>query len=656
MNDPTPASISSTWDTARVLARTFRYIEPFRGRFLVKLGLGVISLIPLVLLPWPAKLMVDLVIDHIPLAEGLSRIPFFMHPLAIPLADAGSTEQIFWIVGFQALLLFLVGGVGMSGRENDHADAYLSSGHDTATNTENEANSGFSMAGGVLGLFDFGWTLRLTQDLNHHYRGKLFERVQALPMTAFDDERIGDAMYRVMYDTPSITNGCFRIILTPLLSLIAILAASGILALAFGDHPVIVWSALSLVPIVFFGTLPFANALRRQSDQSREAGATTTSTVEEGMNNILAVQSLGGEDREQNRFEEDSWQSFSEYRSVIRLVILSIGIVLVPTLYLWGHAFLYGVDMVIEGQLSRGDFMLFLAYYGIIAGGATEIGALWFRVQSSAAGLSRVFYLMDLPFEEDAPGAVPAPRIEDRIQLEGVSFQFEDGSEAVRHVDMELAVGKVTALVGPAGAGKTTLAYLASGYLRASGGRVLVDRRDIHELTRDSVRSQIAFVFQETSLFDETVEENIRLGNPDASDLQVRQAARMAGADEFITALPDGYRTRLGRSGGKLSVGQKQRLSIARALVRDARVLILDEPTSALDPATERQVVAAMRDASRNRAVLIIAHRLSSVREADEILFVQDGEILERGTHLSLMSLDGGAYRRFVELQTQGAA
>ena len=182
------------------------------------------------------------------------------------------------------------------------------------------------------------------------------------------------------------------------------------------------------------------------------------------------------------------------------------------------------------------------------------------------------------------------------------------------------------------------------------------DRVDIEKASFESIRSQVSFVFQETVLLDASIEENIKLGNPEASETEVRRAAQIAGADEFIRELPEGYQTQLGRSGGKLSVGQKQRLSIARALVRRSRIVILDEPTSALDPETEQRLVSALREASRSRLVMVIAHRLSTVRSADQILFVEGGQILERGSHSELMAKRDGAYRRFVELQTRGAA
>jgi ABC-type multidrug transport system fused ATPase/permease subunit len=291
----------------------------------------------------------------------------------------------------------------------------------------------------------------------------------------------------------------------------------------------------------------------------------------------------------------------------------------------------------------------------MIAGASIEIGALWVRVQTSAAGLDRVFFLMDLPGERDAPDARALLEVRQGVSLDGVGYRFPDGTEAIEEVSFDARVGEVTALVGPAGAGKTTLAYLLCGFLPATRGRVLVDGRDLRQYTHASLREKIAFVFQETALFDDSVETNIRMGNPDASDFEVRQAARAAGAAEFIDALPEGYATRLGRGGGKLSVGQKQRLAIARALVRHAPILVLDEPTSALDPDTEQHLVDSLHAASRERLVLVIAHRLSTVRGADQILFVDAGRIRERGNHESLMRA-GGAYRRFVDLQSRGAA
>jgi ABC-type multidrug transport system fused ATPase/permease subunit len=291
----------------------------------------------------------------------------------------------------------------------------------------------------------------------------------------------------------------------------------------------------------------------------------------------------------------------------------------------------------------------------MLAFSCVEVGSIWLRVQESAAGLERVFFLMDLPAESDPPDAEPLARLASEVRIEDVHHAFSDGTKSLRGVSLEVRVGEVTALVGPAGAGKTTLAYLIPRFVEPQQGRVTFDGKDVRRALRSTLRSQIAFVFQETALFDATVEENLRVGDASASDAELRRAARVAGADEFVRALPQGYQTPLGRSGAKLSVGQRQRLAIARALVRDPRVLILDEPTSALDAETEHRLVRALREASSDRAVLVIAHRLSTVRDADIIHFVDGGRIIESGNHAELLARKDGAYRRFVELQARGA-
>jgi len=643
-------------ETLRLFARALRYVWPFRWRFAIKLAITLASLVPALLLPWPVKILIDHVIQGRPLAEALGSYPFFIRPVVALLSGATPLAVLLWTTGAQLLLLLAIGAIGTATRENDQVDAYLSGGFDSATNTENEANAGFSFIGGLLGLVDFRFTLRLTQDLNHHYRSRLFERIQALPMTAFDDERIGDAVFRVMYDTPAITNTCYRLLLTPIAAPLGLLLAVGVLELVFGAHPLLVWSALAFLPLSILTSVPFAGLVRQRGERSRKAGATTTSTVEEGVTNVLAVQSLGGHGREQKRFDRDSWESFSQFRSYLLVGIITFLVALLPGVVLGARAYLYVVDLVIHGQISIGDFTLLFTYFVQIGFFAVEIGALWIRVQGSAPGLHRVFFLMDLPGEEDPAGVRGLAKARESIRLEAIDFDYPDGTPALRGVTLDLPVGKITALVGPAGAGKTTLAYLVPRFLCPSRGRVLLDGVDTAQASRASLRDQVAFVFQETVLFDTTVEENIRMGRPQASAAEIQQAATLAGADEFIRRLPQGYATRLGRAGGKLSVGQKQRLALARALVREATILILDEPTSALDSETEREVVQALREAGRSRAVLVIAHRLSTVRAAHQIAFLQEGRIVECGSHEQLMGSPGGAYRRFVELETRGAA
>lgn len=641
-------------ETLLLFHRALRYVAPFKLRFAVKAGLTTLSHLPLLLLPWPVKLLIDHVIEQIPLGEKVASYPFFVRPFLQRLQGASPTEILFWIIAAQALLLLLIGAFGIRDEERTETTARLSGGQDTATNTENEANAGFSFAGGLLGLFELRWTLRLTQAFNHHYRLLFFARIQSLPMVALDDERIGDAIYRVMYDTPAITNVCYWLLLAPVVNPLGILLTVGALSLSFGDHPFLVWSALASLPIALISTYPFAAALRRRGERSREAGATTTSTVEEGISNILVVQSLGGQQRERERFDRDSWTSFTRYRSFLLVGIGAFLAAAVPGLIIMTRAYFYVMNLAIEEKISLGDVALLFSYFISVLIYAADLGALWIRVQGSAAGLHRVFFLMDLAAEEDSSGEYPLAPIRKGIQVEDVHFAYDDGKPVLQGVSFEASLGQVTAVVGPAGAGKTTLAYLIPRFVSPQSGRVLIDGINLAGVTRQSLRAQIAFVFQETVLFDGTVEENIRMGKLDASETEIHRAAQVSGADEFIQKLPQGYQTRLGRAGSKLSVGQKQRLSLARALVRDTPILILDEPTSALDPETEKRFLAMLREVSRTRLVLVVTHRLSTAAAADQILFLENGRIVEHGRPDELLSHPSGAYRRYFDLQTRG--
>jgi ABC-type multidrug transport system fused ATPase/permease subunit len=481
----------------------------------------------------------------------------------------------------------------------------------------------------------------------------VFERIHSLPMRAFDDQRIGDAIYRLMYDTPSITNVCYRLLVTPVAAVLGLLVTVWVVRNTVTTSPGVAWAALAFLPLALLTTLLFGTRVRARALGSRQAGATTTTGIEEGFANILAVQSLGGEAHQRGRFEHESWASFGAFRRLVLTFILAIGFGAIPAVALTVYAFVRVTDLVIAGVLTSGDFALVFTYYFQIAGYAIALGSLWIQVQGSAAGLARVFELMDWPSEQDAPGARDLPPVRHAVRVDDAHFRYADGTAALRGVSFEARVGEVTALVGPVGSGKTTLVSLLPRFLSPSAGQVRIDGVDVEELTLASLRAGIAFVFQEAVLFDASIEENLRLGRPDASDEQIRQAVQSAGAEDFVSALPEGYRTRLGRAGGKLSGGQKQRLAIARALVRDAGILILDEPTSALDPESEARIVAALHEAARTRVVIVIAHRLSSIRAADSILFLEQGRIVERGTHAQLMGQPGGAYRRFVELQSR---
>ena len=363
---------------------------------------------------------------------------------------------------------------------------------------------------------------------------------------------------------------------------------------------------------------------------------------------MAAVQSHGVADRGREDFADASAESFRRHRHVVAVGIALEVMSSLALLALGLGAFLLVTEQIILGQLLPGDFLVVLGLFVTVAGSSITLGRLWVDFQNNAAGVRRVFFFIDLPGDDAGAGVRPADAVRASVVFDDVSLVYPDGRRALQGVSLEARVGQTVAIVGPTGAGKTSLAYLVPGFLQPTSGRVLLDGTDLRELDLDSVRREVAYGFQEHHLFSETVADNLRLGRPEATDAELQRAALVSGAHGFVSALADGYQTVLGNGGGTLSVGQKQRLSIARGLVREASILILDEPTAALDPQTEQALVAALEEIKRDRIVFVIAHRLSTVARADVILFMEDGRIVEQGSHAELMERPDGAYRRFV--------
>lgn len=637
--------------TLRVVGRSLGYIKYFPGRFAAKFGLFAISLATPLVLPWPIKIVIDNVILQRPIDP--EAFPSYFSPFVAFLDGRTPLEMMVWVLALGAFMVITIGGFGSSGGANDQTDAAMAQGHDTATQTENEANAAYSKFAGILGYVEFRLQLRLSQGLNHLLRSQLFERIQAMPLPLLNDQRIGDSLYRVMYDTPALTNVFFQTIMSPIGAIFTGGLVLLVMSFNYGEAPEIVWLAVGILPMQFLAMLPFPRHMRRRSQASRAAGSATTRNIEEGMTNVLAVQSLGGNSRERQRFSDHSGESFKRYRAEVFVRLLygvangaargAMGII----------AFYFVSSRVIEGVLTPGDYGVLLYYYAWLSGAFTAIPYLWIRIQADIPGIRRVFFLMDLPSETDRAGLELGSVRE--VDLVDVGLTYSDGRRALDQVNVSMRAGEITALVGPTGAGKTSLSYLIPAFHEASDGEVRLNGRDIGDYSLVSLRRQISYVFQETQLFSDSILDNIRYGTPEASFDDVVAAAKVAGAHDFISTLPDGYETTLGTVTSKLSVGQQQRIAIARGLVKPSSVLILDEPTSALDPETERHLVHALDVAAKDKLVIIIAHRLSTIAGADKIVFLEDGVVREQGSHADLMDREDGYYRRFVELQSTPA-
>ena len=644
-------------ETLRILARSWSFVRFFKIRFAIKWVLTLISLMfPILVLPWTLQIMIDHVVLGNPIdsSTGYLGFPAYLHPILDLMQDMSALEILSWLTGSSFLLVIFFGAY--SNEQRDTSEADMQQGNDTATQQDNWTHGGFSFSGGISGYYEYKMNSRLTQSINHLIRAKLFHRIQSLPITTLEDQRIGDAIYRVMYDSPSINQIFYEIINRPTLSTILFIAAMATMMSAFPHVPEVVWCAAAIFPIYILITGPFSSAMRRVQEKSRHSGSVTTSTIEEGMDNILAVQSLGGDDKERERFGEDSKESFKRFRFTVLVEILlanaqGLGGVLILTIAFW-----VVVSRVIDGDLTPGNYGSLMFYFGWMAGPAISFATLWIHLQRFAPGMRRVFALMDLPVEEDL-GHLRIDTISEDIAIKGAGLVYPDGRRALKDVSFEAKIGQIVAFVGPTGSGKTSLAYLLPRYHMATEGEVFIDGVDVRDIKIESLRSQITYVFQETQLFSLSIFDNICFGKPEASQAEVERVTKIAGIHDFIISLPEGYETKLGSTAvSKLSVGQKQRIAIARGLLRDSKILILDEPTSALDPETEQYLVNALKEASKDRLVIIIAHRLSTIANADKIIFLEDGVILEQGSPGELMRNEDSHYRNYVRLQTDLSA
>lgn len=635
-------------ETLRIVLRAVSYIGYFKARFAAKFLIMWLSLLTPLVLPWPLKIVIDNVVLGMPVAPD--AFPSYFRGFVSFLDGMGPVEMMAYVVGLGAFMVIVFGAFGTTAGAADYTEGQLEEGHDTATQTENEANAAFSKFAGILGFVEFRLQLRLTQALNHLLRAQLFERIQALPMSVLNDQRIGDSLYRVMYDTPALTNVFYQFIMSPVLAIFTAFVILMVMSFNYGDAPEVIYLALFILPLMWLAIAPWPRLMRRRSQASRAAGAVTTGNVEEGMSNVLAVQSLGGNKQERSRFDGVSGESFKRYRAQF-LVTLMVRVSMGIARGLLGIVAFYLISArVIEGVLTPGDYGVLIYYYAWFSGALTAIPYVWIRIQHNIPGVRRVFFLMDLPGEAYT-GGVELERVRQGVEMRGVGFVYSDGRRALEGVDLSAKVGEITALVGPTGAGKTSLAHLLPAFHAPSEGTLSIDGVDVGHIAVQSLRRQVAYVFQETQLFSDSILDNIRYARPDASPEEVERVARIAGAHDFIAALPAGYDTRLGTVTSKLSVGQKQRIAIARGLIQDASILILDEPTSALDPETESYLVDALEEAAKDKLVLVIAHRLSTVARADQVVFLEEGRVVEQGSPAELLSRPDGRYRAFVELQ-----
>ncbi len=507
----------------------------------------------------------------------------------------------------------------------------------------------------------------IMQRVNQDLRMALVERWLGLSLRYHSDHRVGDSVYRIYQDSAQVTAVIGNV--TQSMQMLSTYAI-GVVFLAALD-PILGTMALSIVLLAVVWGRWFSPRMRERSLASREANSDFTSRVQETFAAIRVIKAYGAADREQERLERDSVRAFNasfrvrSLMAVVGIVTFSIAAAALLTaqflMAVWanGERETFATALVALVGLSFVTWNLSAYNWAQEQIGASSVSVrnlvtLWSQAQDMAMGLDRSFDILDIePDVKNAPDAVAMGPFRRRIRFDDVDFAYEPDRPVLRGVSFGVEPGSITAIVGPTGSGKSTLVSLLLRLFDPDSGAVSIDGVDLRALDVDSLRGNVSVALQENVLFGMSVRDNIRYVVPDASDERVLEAARVACVDEYVAGLPEGLDTVLSDRGGKLSTGQRQRLSIARAIVKDAPILILDEPTAALDAYTEHRVLQRLSAWGEGRAIFLITHRISTIQQADRILYLDGGRIVENGSHDELMAVEGGRYRSFVETEAR---
>jgi ATP-binding cassette, subfamily B, bacterial len=569
-----------------IYRRVLRYYQPFWGKTIIGLFLSLVGIGLNLLKPWPFKIIVDEFLRPTPDARGDWRtwVPLLCLALVV--------IQFFWgMINWVTNYLFVKIGL--------------------------EA------------------LLKLRTDLYSH--------LQRLSLKFHDARRSADSSFRVAYDSQSIQtiyNKGFTNIFASIIALI------GTFIVMLRLDWVLTLLSLAIVPLIVGAIYFFARRIRSESTSIQEQESAVLAQAQEGLSSIRMVHAFGREDFEVMQFHQRAQQSL---QANLRLTLTNVNSALViSTLMVIGTAAMYyvGTLHVLAGTLSLGSLLVFSAYLLMLYQPLESLTYTAWAMEGATAGAKRCFEVLDSQDDvRDSPNAVDISSAKGAIEFRSVNFGYAESRIVLRDLNLSIAPNQIVGLVGGTGAGKSTLLSLVPRFYDPTTGSVMLDGRDVREITKKSLRAQIAIVLQDTLLFSTTVRENIAYGRPDATEKEIIEAARRAQADEFIRQMPQGYDNLVGERGGHLSVGQRQRIGIARAFLKNAPILLLDEPTSALDPSTEAAIMETIKELMRGRTTLIATHRLATIHNLDQIIVLEHGRIIEQGRGPELLAR-GGVYAK----------
>lgn len=499
----------------------------------------------------------------------------------------------------------------------------------------------------IMGYYGHVVGVRMQKDM----RRDLFDKYQKLPFSYFDDHKTGDLLSRLTNDLQNVSELAHH---GPENLFLAVLMFIGAFVILFSINATLTLIMFAIIPFIILFTVLTRRSMFTAMKNSRREMSNVNSTLENSITGIRETKAYVAHRHERRKFAATN-EMFAKYRcQSVRWIGIYSAVMEFLTDFLYLVVIFIGGVFMIKGRINAADFTAFLLYINMFINPIHRFVTLFEQLQEGMSGFSRFYEIITTPDEIDE-GTVEIEDIRGDVAFENVTFSYtendEDGTKAViSNLCLKLKAGDTVALVGPSGGGKSTVCNLIPRFYNVGSGRITIDGIDVMDITLDSLRRNIGMVSQNVFLFDGTVRDNIAYARPDASDEEIITAAKKANIHEFITTLPDGYDTEVGERGVKLSGGQRQRISIARVFLKNPKLLILDEATSALDNVTEMQIQASLEELSHGRTVIVVAHRLSTVKNADEIIVIDKTGIVERGSHEQLLMADG-EYKKLYSYQ-----